>query len=140
MMLRVRRWTTGVVFALASAPHTLIACTSAPPSAAPDPRAWSTVRCAACKRTGVSVETRRSLDERGNAGRYVFARVSNHNAFAVTFLLDLVSENPPSGDPDFARRQVRVTLLPRGEQASSAFLTLDYSDIAEAHVSGVERM
>jgi hypothetical protein len=104
---------------------------------APDPRTWSAVRCAACQRIGVSVETRRSIDERGKAGRYVFARVSNHNTYAVAFLLDLVSENPPSGDPDFARRQVRVTLPARGE---SALLRLDYWDIAEAHVSGVERM
>ena len=140
MILRVRRWTAGLAFALALTPHTLIACTSAPPTVAPDPRTWSAVRCAACKRTGVSVETRRSIDEHGNAGRYVFARVSNHNAYAVTFLLDFVSENPPSGDPDFARRQVRMTLPPRGEQASSAFLTLDYSDVAEARVSGVERL
>jgi hypothetical protein len=140
MMLRVRRWTVGMTFALALAPHTLVACMSAPPSLAPDPRTWSAVRCAACKRTGVSVETRRSIDERGHAGRYVFARVSNHNAYAVTFFLDLVSANPPSGDPDFTRRQVRVTLPPRGETESSALLTLDYSDIAEAHVSGVERL
>lgn len=124
---------------LAAAPHSLIACATAPATTTADPRAWSAVSCTSCKSAGVTVETRRSVTLEGKAGRYVFARVSNLNPFPVTFTLELVADLPHTGDPDFQTRQMRVSLPAGGEVAATTTMTLDHNDIAVARISGLEK-
>lgn len=136
----LRRAVAVAALLVTAGPHALIACTSVPPQVAPDPREWSSIQCQGCEKAGVTVETRRSINDRGEAGRYLFARISNLNTHGVTFLLELESDGPYTGDPDFLRRQVRVTLSPTGDHSSSTLLTLDYSSVKTAHVSGLERM
>jgi len=138
MLVRFRALMATAVL-LAAAPHSLIACATAPLATNADPRAWSVVSCTSCRSAGVTVETRRSVTLEGKAGRYVFARVSNLNSFAVTFTLDLVADLPHTGDPDFQTRQMRVSLPAGGQAAASTTMTLDHHDIAAARVSGLEK-
>lgn len=140
-MGRMRRAGLLAALLVGTGPHALIACTAAPPvSVAAIPDEWLAIHCQGCERAGVVVETRRSVNERGEAGRYLFARVSNRNAYTVTFMLDLEPHGIYTGDPDLLRRQMRVTLSPTGEQASTTLLTLDYTPIKTAHISGLERL
>jgi hypothetical protein len=137
---RVSRRIAAAVLLLAAVPHTLIACATTPASSvASDPRTWVAIPCQTCTKAGVRVETRRSIDDRGRAGRYVYAHVSNLNPHAVTLTLDLVAHGPPSGDPDILRKQWQLTLPAGGDSTSSTVLAAEYSDIATASVYAVER-
>ncbi|HEY9229393.1 MAG TPA: hypothetical protein VIP11_22280 [Gemmatimonadaceae bacterium] len=138
-MTRPRRIGAVMAILLAASMPALIACTPASVESAPDPRAWAPIKCESCTRAGVTVETRRSVDENGRAGRYVFARVSNLNDHPIVFDLNLRSSGPPTGDPDFLTRGWRLTLAAAGASTAATTLTLDFSDVVTAAVSGLER-
>jgi hypothetical protein len=140
MMLRRRRLSATTALLLIAAPHVLIACSPSRAEIAPDPRVWSPVACADCVKAGVTIETRRSVDEKGDVGRYVLARVSNLNAHTVIFDLDLIADRVPSGDPDFIRKGWRVTLAPAGSASAATTLPVSFETIARATVSSVERL
>ena len=134
MTIDLKRLAATAAVMLAAVPHALVACAS--PTPAPDPRVWAAVKCVSCDRAGVVVETRRSVDANGRAGRYLVARVTNLNEFAVTFVLDLHHDGPPSGDPDSQRRQLRLTVPAGGD----SMLTMEHAHVAAASVSALERL
>lgn len=124
---------------LAGGSHTVMACASVPPRPTPTPEQWKAIDCAGCERAGVTIETRRTVDGGGRAGRYLLARVSNHNAHGVVFDLSLTSSRVTSGDPDFLSKGWRVTLARAGETSAAATLAMELADVTAASVSGVER-
>ena len=106
---------------------------------APDHRTWAAVPCDDCTTKGVRVETRRSSQLNGAAGKYVYTRVSNLNPFPVVFTLDVTPHFPASGDPDILSRQWRVTLPAAEHPESSAVLSVDHFTASSARVYALEK-
>jgi len=106
---------------------------------APDHRTWAAVPCDDCTTKGLRVETRRSSQLDGAAGKYVYTRVSNLNPFPVVFTLDVTPHFVASGDPDILSRQWRVTLPAADHPESSTVLSVDHFTIGSARVYGVEK-
>lgn len=108
-------------------------------SPTPDHRTWSAIPCDDCTTKGVRVEARRSSNADGQAGKYVYTRVSNLNPYPIVFTLDVTPHRSMSGDPDVLSRQWRVTLPAAEHPESSTVLSVDHDTIALARVYGVER-
>jgi hypothetical protein len=106
----------------------------------PDHREWAAIPCDDCTTQGVRVETRRSTDGAGRAGRFVVTRVSNLNPYPIVFILDVTPRRPLSGDPDVLTRQWRVSLPAAEHPESSTVLSVDHDPIAGARIYAVERL
>jgi len=115
------------------------ACARPHPTTTIDPRQWRTLPCVDCDARGIRVEMRQSVTAEGRPGTYHFARVTNLNAHAVVFTLDLSTPRALAGDPDVVARQWRLVLHEAEHPASTTVLAVDHLDVASARVYGLER-
>lgn len=105
---------------------------------APAAGEWTAVRCASCSSAGVSVDARRSVDERGRPGQHAVARVRNLNPRRIALTVEVAAAELPDSELYVPSERWRVVLGPSGEPRGEAMLVLRHTAATSASVHGVE--
>jgi hypothetical protein len=102
------------------------------------PSDWTALRCASCASAGVSVDVRRSVDERGRAGQHTVARVRNLTSREIALIVEVTSGEFPDSELYIPSERWRVVLGPSGKPRGEAMVVLRHTAATSAAVHGVE--
>ena len=102
------------------------------------PKEWTPLSCASCAGAGVSVDVRRSVDERGQSGQHAVARVRNLTPREIALTLEVVAAELPDSELYIPSERWRVVLGPVGEARGEVMVVLRHTAATSASVHGVE--
>jgi hypothetical protein len=105
---------------------------------APSPKDWTPLSCASCASAGVSVDVRRSVDERGQSGQHAIARVRNLTAREIALTLEVAAAELPDSELYIPSERWRVVLGPSGQARGEVMVMLRHTAAVSASVHGVE--
>jgi hypothetical protein len=105
---------------------------------APAPGEWTALRCVSCASAGVSVDVRRSTDERGRTGRHAVARVRNLTPREIALTVEVAAAELPDSELYIPSERWKVVLGPSGEARGEVMLVLRHTAVTSASVHGVE--
>jgi hypothetical protein len=101
---------------------------------------WTALHCVTCSSAGVSVDVRRSVDERGQPGQHAVARVRNLSPREIALTVEVAAAELPDSELYIPSERWRLVLGPSGEARGEAMLLLRHIAATSASVHGVERL
>lgn len=107
-------------------------------SAPPPGGEWTALRCSSCANAGVSVDVRRSIDERGRPGQHAVARVRNLTAREIALTVEVAAAELPDSELYIPSERWRLVLGPSGVTQGEAMLVLRHTAATSASVHDVE--
>ena len=107
---------------------------------APAPGEWTALRCTSCASARVSVDVRRSVDERGRAGQHAVARVRNLTPREIALTVEVAAAELPDSELYIPSERWRVVLGPSGAARGEVMLVLRHTAATSASVHGVEAL
>jgi len=98
---------------------------------------WSSVKCDACQKTGISFEFRQLSNQRHGAGDFIVARVRNLSPREVAGSIDVMEDDLPDSDSHVRSQTLWFVLGPGGKEGGEQIVLLRHSTPVQILVHGV---